>query len=42
MEIIFHADAAKRFNDLGADLRGRIRVIKSSPPVSTSRYSPTP
>ena len=42
MEILFHADAVKRFNDLGADLRGRVRVIKSSPPVSTSSYSPHP
>lgn len=42
MDIIFHPDAAKRFNELGDKLRERVRIVKKTLTGHQPSYTPYP
>jgi hypothetical protein len=42
MEIVFHPDAAKRFNDVAYKLRDRVRVVTKTPTGNQTSYAPYP
>lgn len=42
MEIVFHPDAEKRFNDIADKLRERVRVVRKTPTGHQTSYVPYP